>query len=631
MARLRVGTPEFELAFGGLVDRVAQFTSRMPTHQELQNAYLDPSARVNMGLDSAASILARKTHDVQLGAQSIFFDLAADLGTEVGRNVAFPSNLLGGLRSIMESSPVGNALSDADVLSIFSGEQDKALKGVGNLALGVGLAAVGTAIPVVGQIGAAVVAIGRAIFSVLERQKEMLDSQRAEVREQLWASFPDLQTADSGTDAAQVQYGLRPILASNDWTRAFLPRFTGDWVGIERQNGFAFAPGKTEKWSDTFGKDTQAFVPSGGMGLIPGTNVLTSVLQVNLNPRGSAVQRFLQTGQYDPRIQGPPDLLRSGAQHVIDTGTFYEASRNLCVLAWEQAIERGSPYMYRLDVPKMHDEWKRYAEAGIDFIKQRVFPWWDTLGKFRTEDKLADLNLEGLFGSSVFFAIGSWACLQDGGTDSNPTLALNPAPSGRWRDAIKHARLFPGSEYSGGFLPIQNPRPWWPKCMGNIYTRQPDIRKTLLDLQYNQRWCLKHTLVCAYVRESDAAFRDPALLDLLRKMRAVLLQSDDRFAVNMLDVPLEEPHEGQDWSTRLLKSGVPKTPNKVMGGNKKKLSIDPSDEPEPTRPPFHAGDIVPPAWGARPQAPPARRWWPIVAGATGVTLATGWAWSRRKR
>ena len=341
MARLRVGTPEFEAAFAGVVDRVSEFKSRMPTHQQLQDAFLDPSVRENLGLNSAESILSRKTHDIRLGAQAMFFDVAADLGTETSKYLAFPSELLGGLRSVMQSSPIANALSDSDVLDIFSGDEGKALKAAGTVLLGAGLAAVGTAIPVVGQIGAAVVAIGKGIYSVLEKQKAALDKARDEYRELLWANFPDLQTADSTTDAGQVQYGVRPILASNDWTRLVLPRFRGEWVGVERKKGFAFAPGKTTKWSNMFGEDVQAFEPSGGLGLIPGTNVLTSVIQVSLDPRGQAVQSFLKTGYYDPRVQGPPTLLRSGAQYVIDTGTFYEATRNLCILAWEQAQVRG--------------------------------------------------------------------------------------------------------------------------------------------------------------------------------------------------------------------------------------------------------------------------------------------------
>ena len=148
MARLKVGTPEFEAAFAGVVDRVASFSSQMPTHQELQNAFLDPSVRESLGLSSVESILGRKANDIRLGAQVMFFDLAADLGTQASKLVSFPSDLLQGLRGVMQSLPIANTLTDEDVFAVFSGDEGKALKAAGNVLLGAGLAAVGTAIPV---------------------------------------------------------------------------------------------------------------------------------------------------------------------------------------------------------------------------------------------------------------------------------------------------------------------------------------------------------------------------------------------------------------------------------------------------------------------------------------------------
>lgn len=636
MARLKVGTPEFDAAFKDVLSNVEEFTSRMPTHQQLQNAYLDPSLRVALGLNSAESILGRKSQDIQHGAQAIFFDMAADLNTSAGKLASFPSESLAGLKSVMHSSPIAGTLADADVMNIFSGEPSEAGKAIGNLALGVGLVAVGTAIPIVGQVGAALVWIGRSIYKVLQRQQDQLEKAKEEAREKLWESFPDLQSADSTTDAGQVQYGLRAILQTQDWTAVALPRFKGDWVGIERKKGFAFAPGKATAWSDNFGEDSQAFEPDVGLGLIPGTNILTSVIQVNLDPRGEAVQNFLRTGKHDPRGTAyPPQNPYNGARRVIDTGTFYECTRNMCILAWEQAQVKGSPLMYRFNVPLMHERWRQYCEGGIDYIKERVLPWWGKLGEYRHADKLGELNLEGMYGSAIFFAVGSWACYQTGGTNHNPTFTKYPQPSGYTPGEMVSGGMYPDSVFSGAFLPIKSGK-YWANCMGNIYSRNPNIKGTLDAFAKVQRWCLKYTLVSAYVRATDAAFNDTDLLDLLRKMRAALLTSQARFAVNMLDVPEDEKHEGSDWRGLLAKSGVPLMPNKFQAGKGVKAApVETSDaEPEPERPILTAGDLVPPAWDPLdqpPDKPSSRRWWPYYAGGMGLTLAAGWAYSNRTK
>jgi len=85
--------------------------------------------------------------------------------------------------------------------------------------------------------------------------------------------------------------------------------------------------------------------------------------------------------------------------------------------------------------------------------------------------------------------------------------------------------------------------------MGTIYHRNPAIRHTLNALQNRQRHNLKYSLVSAYVRRTDAAFAgDPALQTLLDDMRDLLLTSEARMAINMLDVPEDERRT--PWPTR---------------------------------------------------------------------------------
>ncbi len=589
MVALRPGSAAFEAAFGAALSEYDTFKSEFPSHQELQNAWLDPSVGASFGLDRFDTTAAHQARDLHTGSRLLLFDLATDFGTEITKFNNFPSGLLGGLKSVIDATPIGTALSERDVADIFdAASKGNAGKVVATVTLGVGLAAVGTAIPVVGQIGAAIAALVTGIVKIIKARKAKQDAHDAAVREAMYRSFPPLQTADSVTDSGLVQNQVRTTLQTQDWTRLFLPRFKGEWVGIERDRGFAFAQGEVDKWSDEFaGDEGEAFVPSGGVGLIPGTTILTSVIQVNLDPRGAAFKAFLNRGS-DPRGAYSHTNPVSGAQYIIDTGSFYPATARLAGLAWEWATKPGSPYLYRLDCIRMHAEWLAYCEAGIDYLRERVFPWW---GKNLNGDgTIKSRNLEGFFGAAVYYGVGSWACQTLGGTNLHPIYTKFDAPTGYFREEMKTSNLYPGSLYSGPFLPIlDTPSKGFQSCMGTIYYRNPAIYDTLNALQKRQRHNLKYSLVSAYVRRSDAAFAgDAGLQSLLDDMRALLLKSEARMAINMLDVPEGERHNGKDWRAQLLESGVPGSAEPVRVQARLSAGDGKPEEPEP-RPAAAAG------------------------------------------
>ncbi len=598
MVALRPGTSEFGAAFGAAIDEYANFESEFPTHQQLQNSWLDPSVRASFGLDRFETTAARQARDLRKGARLLLFDLATDFSTQSTKFNNYPTELLGGLKSVIDSTPIGTALTEIDVADVFdAASKGNVGKALATVSLGVGLAAVGTAIPIVGQIGAALAALATGIVKIIRSQKAKQDREDAAVREALYRSFPPLQTADSVTDSGLVQNQVRTILQTQDWTPLFMPRFKGEWVGIERDKGFAFAQGKVESRSDEFDGDKgEAFVPSGGVGLIPGTTILTSVIQVSLDPQGPAFKAFLKGGD-DPRGPSSATNPTSGANYIIDTGSFYPATARFAGLAWEWATKPSSPYLYRLDCARMHVAWLDYCEAGIDYLRERVFPWWSK--NLKGDGTIQSRNLEGFFGSAVYYGVGSWACQVLGGTTLHPIYTKFDRPYGQHREQMKSHNLFRNSGYSGAFLPIlDEPSKGFENCMGTIYYRNPAIRDTLNALQARQRHNLKYSLVSAYVRRTDAAFTgDPALQTLLDDMRDLLLKSEARKAINMLDVPEDEHHRGKDWRAQLLASGVPKFPSKF--GVKARLSANDGkpEEPEPDVPPLRVADPVPPAWG----------------------------------
>jgi hypothetical protein len=166
-------------------------------------------------------------------------------------------------------------------------------------------------------------------------------------------------------------------------------------------------------------------VPSGGVGLIPGTTILTSVIQVSLDPRGPAFKAFLNGGG-DPRGPYSATNPTSGANYVIDTGSFYPATARFAGLAWEWATKPGSPYLYRLDCARMHAAWLDYCEAGIDYLRERVFPWWSK--NLKPDGTMQSRNLEGFFGSAVYYGVGSWACGVLGGTTRTRSTRSSTSP-----------------------------------------------------------------------------------------------------------------------------------------------------------------------------------------------------------
>ncbi len=135
-------------------------------------------------------------------------------------------------------------------------------------------------------------------------------------------------------------------------------------------------------------------------------------------------------------------------------------------------------------------------------------------------------------------------------------------------------------------------------------------------------------------------------------MRDLLLKSEARKAINMLDVPEDERHRGKDWRAQLLDSGVPKFPSKLGGKARLSAGDGKPEEPEPNVPPLRVGNPVPPAWedGDRPirqgrqdpvtdpavmgeagERPPLwKRERAVVAGigGFGALFAAGWAMSK---
>lgn len=629
MVALVKGTPDFEKIFGVNGD-FEKFISEFPDYATVQASVYDPSIRADAGLDQPNQLHSKMCRDLQSGSRSIGWGLATVLaeGFEVGRAVNFPATQLTALRNLVESDPIVSSITADEVLNVVlttAADPKKGGKVAGKLVLGLALVGIGTAIPVVGQIGAAVVAFIGALVSLFKKNKGDPAKDEA-TRVELYRRFPPLQTAGSEFDNVIINNRVLQIIKTQDFTSLYLPRFSGDWNGQERLGGFAFARGVGQQEGTQFGEDINVFSPTGGLGVIPGTNQCTSVLQVSLDPVGVDMSRFIKPHGTDPRRKpGAADM-------IVDVGGFYISTGRLCGLIWNWATRPGSPYQYRLDCIRMHEKWKEHCESGIEFIRNTVFPWYSQHGQpDGSIDQWADFD--GFYGSAVYAGIGSWACEVVGGTNHHPIFKKFAIPYGVPAEEATSqiVSLYPGSKNSGLFLPILGtPSEGFQDCMGTIYWRKPAIKSILDAVQAQQRFDLGHTLVSAYVRRDDAAFAgDPALLTLLDQTRAKLLKHPDRMLIDMRDVPADEPFNGGDWRQQLLDSGVPAKPSPQVVN---KLSFGGAGE-RPSVPPLQPGPAVP--WKPRPLAPtpePSSGAAPFLAGAAGlVALGLAWRWHQTHR
>jgi hypothetical protein len=454
------------------------------------------------------------------------------------------------------------------------------------------------------------------------------------MRRAVFAKMPPMQQPSTFTDDFLIRDKLLPALQGGDWTDVFSPRFesdTGQWVGIKRKYGYAFAPGKKTGGTDEVGEDADVFDPGVGLGIIPGMDQLTSVIQVSLDFESPAVKAWQENKTLHWPVQ---------ADHVVDVGQFYVNTSRFGSVAWAWATQQDQSLdLFKLYIGKhggpgknhLHARWKKYCDGGIEFLLDNAKAWVDADSK-RFDD------LRYMYGASIGCAVGAWRCYVAGGTTYHP----------------EYGKLLPGNQRfeMGNFDGLSNTyrcvlHPNQVRAMANgsaclVTMYDSHIRATLEAVRARQVHVLRTTLLCAYVRSSWGAFRDADMKDHLNKMRAILLEHPDRKLVDLDDVPAGERFNGEDWKDKLRKSGVTANPLGLKGLKLRPGAIEPSDEPAPKVPedksPMPFGKLAPQRCDRTCQEDRAdaqrNRKIATIAGAAGLTLATGYAlerWRRRQR
>ena len=557
---IELGSSRYQQLFGGR-DYRAKFESRLPDHAVLTAALRDPSLSVPAidavlaDVDPGGLLRWAGLEDLQLGSQILVYSRA--VASRVGGLLTLPGN------------GVLTAMSDglADILRDFkwptrpSAEQVQAL--LADAAFGIGMRALGALGPI-GKIAAAIVGLAKGIIDLVRQRRELarLDAERREAL--LYAALPPLQEPDTQVDAWYVDTVLRRLVEGGSWTRIFAPRFDADaWTGIARNGGYAFAPGDPDK---------DLFKTSGGVGLIPGLDQITSVIQVALDWR--PYKTWNGSGRWPIR----PSM-------ITDVGKFYVNTGRLAAIAWAWATAYdASPDLYKVDAADLHVRWRRYCDGGLRFLSENTKDWLGNHGKGR----VLSGDPKYIFGSAIGCAIGGWRCMPDW-RDGIGNLSVEP---GWIRDQLS-TQYGIGREILGCVVDppsLQVADEEGGVCMRTLY--DVHIRGVLAKVQERQRYFLWHSLVAAYVKADFDAFRDRALQGELFKARKALLEHPDRALVILDDVADDEPGlpgSGKTWKAQLIERGVKRAPPFVklgrrITGGPQPGTLAPTDEPPPVVP-----------------------------------------------
>ncbi|MBZ5709284.1 hypothetical protein [Nannocystis pusilla] len=567
-----VTSDRYAKIFGHHPFATTAFTSAGTPYEAMVACLSDPSS-CDTNLDRLLNGKLQNqigTRDFKLGAQYMVHRIVTAAKESIDLGALQTNGVLRGLDGAIDL--VMTRFSLPDLM-----DEEMVLKALTDAAFGAGMKALGATGPV-GKVIAAIVGFGVAIGQAHAARQKAAKISEEQARRAVFARMPPLQQPSKDTDDYLVNTALLPILAGGAWTKIFAPRFDGDeWVGVKRKHGYAFAPGKSTGGKDEAGEDVAIFEPGEGLGVLPGMDQITSVIQVSLDPFGPEIAAFNADRSYAWPIK---------QEHVVDVGQFYINLGRLGATAWALATQQEQSLdLFKIHVADLHARWKRYCDGGVRFLRDNGKAWAE--GGKRFDD------LRYVYGSSIGCAVGAWQCYVSGGTTYSP----------------KYGRLLPGHVRRDmgrfdGLSPMYGCvlHPNLTRAIGKgelclVSMYDSHIKATLDMVRARQIHCLRHSLQCAYVRSSWDAFKDGKMMTLLNQMRALLLEHPDRRLVDLSDVPIGEKFQGQDWKDLLRKAGVQDRPPGVLGLKLSPGSLEPTKDPAP---------IVPEATLAMPFADPQR-------------------------
>lgn len=425
-----------------------------------------------------------------------------------------------------------------------------------------------SAITAINPIVGAIAAVGFMVAKAAAREAERQRVRKVEADNAFYKGLPKMPTFSKQGDEKAVDLILSQM-PENDWTNLFIPRYNPrkEWIGVMHQTGFLFYPGERDGggWAEG-GHDENYYAPtdSKGLGMIPGTQQITGSIQSRLSSYEIGLAHsYIQKGgakEVDTlwewaQIQDPKAI----GEVTMDTGDFYPSSAQTLSFLWGHMQKQGAsgnPDLYKVNCPYIDGQWHDYCEGAWNYVNEMC--GWD-MYSFDTDGKsIAKLikqgqqsqnrrrMMEALHSCALACQLGVYRCY-------SPELG---------------GGLMPGGQYWGrGSTPNCNVglNSMNSNCRQNIW--EAYIHDRVVGLHQMQYQMLSASLVCAYVKESYAAF-DPDIatgdngqaLDLLyklRSMRNALLERPDQWKhLNPDNVPRDEMHEGQNWYDLLESVGA---------------------------------------------------------------------------
>jgi hypothetical protein len=449
-----------------------------------------------------------------------------------------------------------------------------------------------SAIAVVNPIVGAVVAVGfglaKAATHEADRRKAEAAAaaqQRRDDEDDFYLNLRPLPTFSKRDDSLAMDLVLARM-PTTDYTSLYLPRYATNkpWFGELRQEGFVFGPGdpgglggigSNRQWGEGL------FVPNeydgqDCLGMIPGTQQISDLIISRLDQNTSKYWSQEIAGGDTPKglnsvwegVQYGDSLRRIG-EHVMDSGDFYPSSSQVLTFMWgnmQMQGASGNPDLYKLNMPYIDGEWRNYIGNAWDYLLDtctietyefdRGGHSMKKLIKEGYKSQGRRMMIEANFSCALSCMFGTYRCdgagdvIPKGNQDGKSWRSYRAGPGTPACDLDVRAFPFKGQGTA---------------CRESIYDSY--LRDRIVETHQFQWKMLSASLVCAYVRESFAAFTPPSFVndngqaanmkEKLRAMRDLLLVRPDQWRYLVEEnVPRGEDHRGNDWYELLKEKGA---------------------------------------------------------------------------